>query len=56
LYKAKKLSHISDQRWSWPRLEQLMFRLFRAIALGANIDTNEFKMTWEEVALAEVQR
>ena len=52
LYKSKKLSHILDQLWGRPRLEQLMFGLGWVIALGANIYTNKFKIKCKEVAFA----
>ncbi len=52
LYKSKNLSHVADQLWGRPRLEQLMFGLGWAISLGANIDTNKLEAKWEEVAFA----
>jgi hypothetical protein len=52
MYKSKKLSHVADQLWSQPPLEQLMFGLSWAIALGANIDPNKLEAKWEEVAFA----
>ncbi len=55
LAKADELRHVADKLWAWPSKQKVVLRFRGPIAVGTDVDSNEFEALRKEVVFAKVQ-
>ncbi len=56
LAKTDEFRHVADKLRGWPCSQKVVLGFCRPIAIGIDVNPNEFEPLGEEVAFAEVQR